>query len=203
MKKPGYILLGVLATVVTMGVAALIYVANTGLTARSSPGGLETYIARAVRSLAVQRDVRDLRNPIPPSDAILKNGREHFADHCAVCHANDGSGDTEMGRGLWPKPPDMRLDQTQRLSDGELFYIIEQGARFTGMPGWSTGTPEGEEASWHLVTFIRHLPQITREEVEAMKDGNPQPPAETRQRMEEERFLQGDEPAGAPGPHAH
>src|SRR5215204_5096493 len=82
----------------------------------------------------------------------------HFADHCAVCHGNDGRGDTEMGRGLYPKAPDMRLDATQQLSDGELFYIIEHGIRFTGMPGWRTGTTAGEESSWHLVRFIRHLP---------------------------------------------
>jgi mono/diheme cytochrome c family protein len=33
---------------------------------------------------------------------------EHFADHCATCHANDGGGDTSFGKGLYPKPPDMR-----------------------------------------------------------------------------------------------
>jgi mono/diheme cytochrome c family protein len=148
-------------------------------------------MARTVRSFAVPPEVRDRPNPVPRSDEKLAEGRSHFADHCAVCHGNDGSGKTEMGQGLWPKPPDMRLEQTQSLSDGELFYIIEEGIRFTGMPGWSTGTKEGEDASWHLVHFIRHLPQITEAEVTEMGGSNPRSPAEIRQEIAEERFLQG------------
>jgi len=99
------------------------------------------------------------------SPEVIADGRAHFADHCAVCHANDGSGKTEMGQGMWPKAPDMRLAATQNLTDGELFWIIENGIRFTGMPGWSTGTTEGETSSWNLVHFIRHLPDISEAEL--------------------------------------
>src|SRR5262249_28979075 len=117
--------------------------------------------------------------------------RAHFADHCAVCHGNDGSGNTEMGRGLYPKAPDMRLPATQNLSDGELFYIVENGVRLTGMPGWSTGTKAGEEESWRLVHFIRHLPRLTQSEIEEMEGVNPTSPDEVRKQIEEEKFLQG------------
>ena len=112
---------------------------------------------------------------------VIADGRAHFADHCAICHGNDGSGDTPMGRGLYPKVPDMRLPQTQNLSDGELFWIIENGIRFTGMPAWSSGTEDGETASWHLVHFLRRLPKLTPEELEEMETLNPQSPAEIRQ----------------------
>jgi mono/diheme cytochrome c family protein len=124
---------------------------------------------------------------------VVDAGRAHFADHCASCHANDGSGDTEMGRNLFPKAPDMRLPATQSLTDGELFWIIEHGVRFTGMPGWSTGTKEGEVASWHLVHFIRHLPDITAAELEHMAERNPRSPEEVRQDIEAERFLRGED----------
>jgi hypothetical protein len=97
-----------------------------------------------------------------------------------------------MGRGLYPRAPDMRLPTTQNLSDAELFYIIENGIRLTGMPGWSTGTSAGEESSWHLVHFIRHLPKITDEEIEEMKALNPASPEEIRQKIEAERFLRGE-----------
>jgi mono/diheme cytochrome c family protein len=119
----------------------------------------------------------------------VAGGMAHFADHCAVCHANDGSGQTEMGRGLYPKAPDMRLDATQQLSDGELFYIIEHGIRFTGMPGWRNGTEAGEQSSWQLVHFMRHLPKLTEAELETMKARNPRSPDEIRYEIEEERFL--------------
>jgi hypothetical protein len=81
------------------------------------------------------------------------------------------------------------------LTDAELFYIIEHGVRFTGMPGWSTGTPEGEEASWHLVNFIRHLPRLTDEERDAMNALTPRSPAQVKQEIEEQQFLAGGDAA--------
>ena len=152
----------VLALVVIGGLLGGAYLVTTGLSARPEPGTLETVVARVVRGLVIRAHAGATSKPVPNSDAVIAEGREHFADHCAVCHANDGSGNTEMGRGLYPKAPDMRLPATQSLSDAELFYIIENGVRFTGMPGWSTGTKDGETASWHLVHFIRHLPLVIR-----------------------------------------
>jgi mono/diheme cytochrome c family protein len=179
---------------VAMALAALVvvYLMNAGLGAREEPGAIETAVARSVRTLVISRRARDLRNPVEPTADVIADGRNHYADHCAVCHANDGGGKTEMGQGMWPKAPDMRLPATQNLSDGELFWIIENGIRFTGMPGWSTGTKEGEISSWHLVHFIRHLPQITQAELEEMEELNPKPPVEIREQIEEERFLRGD-----------
>lgn len=193
-----------LVVVVALGASALVYLKTTGLTTRQAPSGLETRVARAARWFAVPRAVRDMSNPIATSPEILAEGRAHYADHCASCHANDGSGNTEMGRAFFPPAPDMRT-VSQDLTDGELFYAIEQGIRFTGMPAWGTGTPEGVAASWHLVHFIRHLPQVTPEEVEEMAAMNPRSPAELRQDIEAERFLQGDDPAviEAAPPHVH
>jgi len=155
--------------------------------------------------MAIAWHAPDQQNPVPNSEQAIAEGREHFADHCASCHANDGGGNTEMGRGLYPRAPDMRLAATQDLSDHQLFYIIENGIRLTGMPGWSTGTPEGEEASWRLVHFIRRLPKLTPEEIEEMEALNPKSPAEVRQHIEEERFLKGEDPPPreASKPHVH
>jgi mono/diheme cytochrome c family protein len=124
----------------------------------------------------------------------MREGLEHFADHCAVCHANDGSGATDFGRSLFPPAPDLRADPTQGLTDGELFYIIENGIRFTGMPAFGTGAAEGEAESWKLVHFIRHLPRLTGEQRAHMETLNPRSPVEIRQEIEEERFLRGEGP---------
>src|SRR5436190_4174352 len=144
-----------------------------------------------MRHLAVPRGSRDMRNPIEKSADVIKEGMAHYADHCAACHANDGSGETELGLGLYPKPPDMRLPATQSLTDGELFYIIENGARLTGMPAWSTGHADGETSTWHLVHFIRELPRLTDEQIEEMKRLNPRSPAEIQQELQEQKFLRG------------
>ena len=188
----------VFALVVSGGLIGGAYLVTTGLSARPQPGTLETILARAVRGLAIGAHAGSMSNPVASSDEVIAEAREHFADHCASCHANDGSGNTEMGRGLYPKAPDMRLPATQSLSDAELFYIIENGVRFTGMPGWSTGTKDGETASWHLVHFIRHLPGMSSEEIEQMDTLTPRSRKEVLQQIEEEKFLQGGDAAAPP-----
>ena len=196
MKKRSVIELTVIVVVVALvlGVLAGAYFVTVGVSARPQPGRIETFVARTVRGVAIRVRAHNLVNPTPATAENLAEGRAHFADHCAVCHANDGSGNTEMGRGLYPRAPDMRLPATQNLSDAELFHIIEDGVRLTGMPAWSTGTKAGEEESWHLVLFIRHLPKITPEEIDQMEALNPKSPEEIRQEIEAERFLQGDTP---------
>lgn len=98
-----------------------------------------------------------------------------------------------MGRGFFPQAPDMRAAATQRMTDGELFYVIEHGIRFTGMPAWSTGTPERQTSSWQLVHAIRHLPELTEAERATMEALLPRSPEEIRQEIEEDAFLSGGE----------
>ena len=198
-------LLVVLLLVAMLAAAVVSYVWSTGLSARAQPGWAEALVARRVRQVAVARRARDLVNPVTRSPEVIAGGLAHFADHCASCHANDVSGNTQMGRTLLPRAPDMRLAATQQLSDGELFWIIENGIRFTGMPGWGAGSREGEEASWRLVHFIRYLPHLTPADLEHMQSLNPRSSEEIRQEIEEEEFLSGggDTPPPAPTPHKH
>jgi mono/diheme cytochrome c family protein len=197
------LIFSLVAFVLVLGAIVVAYAMATGLDARTRPGEIETEIARAVRGLAIPRAIRDRPNPVAFSPEVLADGLAHYADHCASCHGTNGDGNTEMGRGLFPKPPDMRLATTQQLTDGELFYIIEHGVRFTGMPGWSTGT---ENASWRLVHFIRRLPQLTTEDLERVETLTPRSPDEIRQQIEEEQFLKGGDAPSAPSSssgHAH
>lgn len=177
-----------------------------GIATRTPPTAMEITVSRAARVAMIPSTDRARRNPEPASAETLRAGLEHWADHCATCHANDGSGLTEIGQGLYPRAPDMRQSPTQTLSDGELFYIIENGVKLTGMPAWGNGTPEGETASWHLVQFIRHLPSMTDAELAGMEDLNPRGLAEWRALEEERRFLSGEvptPPVAPAAPHQH
>jgi mono/diheme cytochrome c family protein len=162
-----------------------------GISARPEPSAAEAVLAHRLRSLAIPSAAVSRSNPVADTADVRSEALSHFADHCASCHANDGSGKTTMGQGLYPRAPDLRLPATQQLSDGTLFYIIENGVRLTGMPAWSTGTPEGEAASWRLVRFIRHLPSLSEAEVQQMEALNPKSADEWRQAEEERKFLEG------------
>ncbi len=203
MKTRTKLMLGVVATIALIGLCILASMLRHGLSARVQPTALEAALARSMRLLAMPRAARTAKNPVPLSDEVLTEGRAHFADHCALCHGNDGRGETQIGRNLYPKAPDMTSSATQSLSDGELFYIIKNGIRLTGMPAWGEDIREDDRESWKLVHFIRHLPRITQEEVEDMKAMNPKTRKEREEEEEIERFLRGKESASPRPEHHH
>ena len=194
--------LGVVVYAFAMAIAALVL--HDGLSAKAAPTGLEAFVARNARHLAIPRNARLLENPVLDSPEIQREGRLHFADHCAICHGNDGRGDTPIGVGLYPKPPDLRRPATQNLSDGELFWIIENGVRFTGMPAFSGNEDRGAEHhgngqdSWKLAHFIRHLPHLTEAERLEMERYNPKGPEDRAEEEEENEFLNEATPRTTP-----
>ena len=198
----------VLAALLVVGGGVAAYsIASRGLSTRTDPSWIEATLAKTMRSWATPRTMRNTKNPVHPSPPVMDEALAHFADHCAGCHGNDGSGQTDIGRSFYPPAPDMRAAGTQALTDGEIFSIIEHGVRLTGMPAWGTGTPEGEHQSWALVHFIRRLPSLTPEDIAKMEALNPKSPDQFREEEEIRRFLAGEdttETAGAPAPpHKH
>ncbi len=110
-----------------------------------------------------------------------------------------------MGRNLYPKAPDMRLPDTQRLTDGEIYWIIENGVRLTGMPAWGDGTGRDPD-TWKLVHFVRRLNDLTPEHLKEMEALNPRSPAELEEERQDREFLDGtnsETPSPTRPPHHH
>jgi predicted CXXCH cytochrome family protein len=139
-------------------------VIRRGFSATAEPSAVEKVVARAVRNLGIAARARDEQNPVPATPAALDAGRSRFTAQCAGCHGLDGGGNTAMGRGLYPKPPDLRTGATQELTDGQIHYIIENGVRLSGMPAWSHPGARPNDDSWTLVAFIRSLRPLTGDE---------------------------------------
>jgi mono/diheme cytochrome c family protein len=200
--KRGTLILLLFVLAVGFALAAATSILHDGLSARATPTVLEALLARNARHLALPSAARAARNPVAATPENLRDARMHFADHCAICHGNDGSGDTMMGHGLYPKPPNLKSAETQKLSDGELFWIIENGVRFTGMPAFG-GPHSSPEDSWKLVLFIRHLPQLADQERLEMEQNNPKGPEERDEEKEEQEFLEGAPLQQKPGAEHH
>lgn len=182
----------ILAIILIAGaILALAAISQRGFSSRDEPTFVEAFIARRIRQLSVPREASERQNPVQAGDEVISEAMAHFADHCALCHGNDGRGRTEIGGGLYPKPTDMTQPETQNLSDGELYYIIENGVRLTGMPAFGEGGGEDED-TWKLVRFIRRLPDLTDDELARMKEMNPKTPAELKREEELQRFLRGE-----------
>jgi mono/diheme cytochrome c family protein len=196
------LLAGGLVILILFGAVVFLKTSAGGFSARADPTFPEILAAQMARSLAMPSDASARINPVTKTTEVLDEAMEHWADHCAVCHGNDGAGQASMGKQMYPHAPDMRKEATQKLTDGELFYIIENGIRLSGMPGWG-GTKAGEQASWKLVHLIRHLPDLSAEEISRMEKLNPKSPDEIQRALEEEQFLNGETPKEAPERHQH
>ena len=196
-----WVLLGLIAATLVFAVFLL----RRGISARKQPSALETTVARAVRHMAIPKIDREEENPwaTVATPEVMKDAREHFADHCSQCHANDGSGKTEMGQYLYPRAPDMRLPATQNLSDGELYYIIRNGVPLTGMPAWGEPNLVQDDDSWQLVLFIRHLPKLTPDEIKDMERYNPVGEMEREDEKENEAVPEKGKAPGNPAPAHH
>ena len=190
------VILAALAGVISFA----IWVRNHGFSAREKPSRIETVLARNARKIATPAGAKALKNPRPVTEASAAEASEHFVEHCSVCHGTTGRGDTLYGRNLYPKVPDLTQADTQQLTDGELFYIISNGVRFTGMPAF--GGEDSPESIWELVSFIRRLPKLTPEEIKQLQEM-----AEGGKTEMDEKST-APEPAGskekrAPKPHSH
>ena len=187
----------ILTAVVVVAAGYGLTLVRRGFSAHGTPSVIEKFAAATARKMAVPPKYRKLSNPFPASPENIQAGMEHFSDHCATCHSNDGSGDTLFGRGLYPKPPDMRTAETQNKSDGELYYTIENGVRLSGMPAFGEEHAIGEDAdTWKLVLFIRHLPNLTANELKQMEQLNPKTKEEGQEEEREQEFLRGENPQG-------
>jgi len=178
---------------------------TTGFSAKMEPHPIEVFLARQIRHLAVPIEQRQTPNPVPRTPDMIKESLAHFADHCATCHANDGSGQTPIGKNVYPKAPDLRLAGTQSMSDGEIFWVIHNGIRFTAMPAWGGNDLDKDVDIWKLVHFIRHLPQLTPQELHQMKTFNPKSKKDLEEEAAFGQLLQGDDAAAVrtDGGHQH
>jgi mono/diheme cytochrome c family protein len=133
-------------------------VVRRGLAADRPPSRLEAAIARRLVLLAMPTATRAMENPHAGDPDSWRHAADHFADHCAVCHGADGRGKSELGPRMYPPVPDLSSADVQRMSDGALFAIIQNGVRWTGMPAF--GAEHDADETWRLVSFIRHVPHV-------------------------------------------
>jgi len=128
---------------------------SINLSAVEDPSALETWVANHAKRQLIRRSARHVmqdlqRNP----DSVAMGGMQFRAD-CAVCHGSDGRTPTEIGKSMSPRAPDLGSAEVQAWSDAELFWIIKNGIKMTGMPGFGPMHPD--ERLWDLVHYVRQI----------------------------------------------
>jgi mono/diheme cytochrome c family protein len=162
---------GMLTAWVLLGVAAAAAVFTGAFNPAASvpPSALEKRLAGFALDRSVARRAPKGANPLASSPGAVRGGLGHYREMCVTCHGAPGVDASEAGEGLNPPAPDLTLARVQKRTDGELFWILQNGIRMTGMPAF--GPTHKDEEVWKIVTFLRHLPQLTAEEENLLKAG--------------------------------
>lgn len=105
-----------------------------------------------------------------PASADVSAGLRGFTEYCVHCHGAPDVSPAEWAEGMQPLPPFLWHEETQALTDGELFRIIDRGVRMTGMPAFGTGHPES--LVWNMVAAVRSLNDLSPEQRRILSDGS-------------------------------
>ena len=143
-------------TVLVLVVVIVIVLMHFSLTALKEPGRLETSVANFGTHFLIGKASRHGIPQRPKgTQASAPSGNTLYSSDCGQCHGSDGRSQTAIGRWMYPRAADLTSEQVQSFSDQELFWTIQNGIRFTGMPAF--GKVETPDHIWNLVDYVRSL----------------------------------------------
>lgn len=160
--------LAFVAGMVVAGVIPILVLAS-GLidwSASVKPGRFETAVAGYAFERSMQSRAPKISNPASaPGDIAV--GLDHYRENCVICHGAPGIERSEAGKGLNPPAPGLDDPDVQQLTDGQVFWIVRNGIRMSGMPAF--GITHNDSEVWQIVSFVRHLPKLTEDEKNRLK----------------------------------
>lgn len=149
--------------------AAAVWTGFFNTAAMVPPGALERRLAGLALDRSVQRRAPKTANPFKPDPDVLRAGLAHYKAMCVTCHGAPGVDASEAGEGLNPAAPDLSSGKVQKRTDGELFWLVQNGIRMTGMPAF--GPTHKDEEIWKIVAFVRRLPALSPDEEKELRSG--------------------------------
>jgi mono/diheme cytochrome c family protein len=163
------IALTAVGTIVAAVVVTMFVLATGAITvgADVKPGLIERTLAPWARDRSVQRHAPKAKNPYAGDAAAIATGLDHYRENCLMCHGVPGVAASEMSKGLNPPAPSLGREESD-TPDGELFWVTKHGIRLTSMPAF--GPTHSDEEIWEIVAFLRHLPELTAEERDFLRE---------------------------------
>lgn len=123
---------------------------SEGFSSRPRPSDLEAAVAMKAYDSATPAKYESMKNPLEAKGVDLIEADGHYEEHCAMCHADNGGGQTQFHGIMYPRPANLLSDDTQEMSDGEIYWVIKNGVRWAGMPAF--GKPgDDDEHVWKIV----------------------------------------------------
>ena len=143
-------------------------------TARRKPLPLERVVANMAKDIVIPIEAHNAKDPVSPSAGTIETGQQIFLQNCALCHGPDGHGDTNLGTHMFPPAMDLTSPHVQHWTNGDLFWIIQNGISLTGMPSWSSSISPAN--TWKIAWFVHALPRLDAEQAQAASVSTVSPP---------------------------
>ena len=192
---------GVVVTVlVVLAIGGFIFATGRYNVAATAPPDFTDKLAPWVLEKSIERGAKSVTDPVSKDPNAVALGLTHYRENCLPCHEVPGVDAAEFHEGMNPSPPDMDAQAVQHQSDAELFWVIKNGIRMTGMPAF--GGNHNDEEIRHIVAFVRHTPQLTDAERQALKSGAPEEHHHDAGAGEEAHSHGAASPATSPAPAA-
>lgn len=144
------------------GALFVLWIGAINMAAAPPPGPIESFVGNVAYEGSLARRAPHTTDPYKNDPAVIQDGFAHFHENCVMCHGAPDVKPAELAKGLHPDAPELSADDTQAMSDGELFWTVKNGVRMTGMPAFSPTHTDDE--IWKIIAFMRHLNHLTPEE---------------------------------------
>lgn len=156
----------IIGTIVVLVVVALItgaigvYSGLYNVAATAHHWGITYAVLDTARKRSIEGHAAGIVAPANlDTQARVVAGTSHFSTHCSVCHSAPGVDAEDMAEGMYPQPP-VLTDVSKRFTPAQLFWILKNGIKMSGMPSWAD---HGDEAMWNIVAFLEELPKIDKQ----------------------------------------
>ncbi len=179
MRRWAWLLAGMILTLAGLGAGCLAVIEAGAFDARAStPHDIITaWSTHTTMIHSMKRSARDVHPPAAFTATETVAGLRIYERECLECHGGPGVARAKWVRGMNPSPPFL-MDASRRWSKGQLFWVIKNGVKMTGMPAW--GLTESDGRIWDLVAFLEAMPEMKPADFQRLQV-QMNPPANSRQ----------------------
>lgn len=148
------------------GVAVFTWSGIYNVAATEPHWSVTAWFLNQARERSIHVHSREISSPPLKKEKLFEIGFSHYHEMCRLCHGAPGFSSEEFAKGLNPKPPDLTSKDVRELSRAELYWVVKNGIKMTGMPAFGITHSEGE--LWAMVALVKALPDLKPEEYKAM-----------------------------------
>lgn len=150
-----------------VGGAAFVWSGFYNIAANVPHWQITRWFLEEVRERSVAAHSKGVIVPALNDPKLADAGFRHYHAMCRLCHNAPGYPRTEISQGLYPPPPDFTAKETVLPSGAEIYWMVRNGIKMTGMPAF--GPTHTEEELWGIVAFVKRVPNLKPEEYRAME----------------------------------